>query len=393
MWKIIFSSQWYYAVPRILLYIILIAAVVFLVIPFILSTVGLVDQGSPLTSEKVGGNTLLRSSDGGVEWTSVARATEQKVSFPSKVLDVAFHPVDTNRLYLGAKSLGLWTSVDGGTSWKRIIDSTGFLGERNDVLNIVVASSSPDLLYVSVFQNKTGRVLKSTDGGNSFSEIFFADPERTLVSDMFVDPQNNEHILIVTEQGGVHESRNGGETWRVVKYFDDPLAQLVVNPELPDEFYVVTAKGEIHKTFTGGSTWTNLTGRVRRNAGVVRMPTFSEALSGSGQYDEIPLLSLDPTDARVLYLGSTSGLLRSTNGGFDWSEIKLPAVGEKGIIGDIAVHPDAGSTFFVGGGSRFSKTTDSGASWKAIALPTTAEIKKLLIHPLNPDILFVLLGK
>ena len=57
---------------------------------------------------------------------------------------MAFHPTNTNILYVGAPAGGLWKTLNGGQTWEVLTDTLPTLG----VSDIVVDYSDPDIVYI-----------------------------------------------------------------------------------------------------------------------------------------------------------------------------------------------------------------------------------------------------
>ena len=107
-----------------------------------------------------------------------------------------------------------------------------------------------------------------------------------------------------------------------------------------------------------------------------------------------------PGDPNTYYLGSASGgLWKSTDGGNTYTSIfDDQAVA---AIGSIAVADSDPKIVWVGTGEPWViryvdvigdgvyKSADAGATWKHMGLPETGRIARVLIHPTNPNIVFV----
>jgi len=99
------------------------------------------------------------------------------------------------------------------------------------------------------------------------------------------------------------------------------------------------------------------------------------------------------------WIGSPSGgVWKTTNNGVTWE----PIFDDQGTstIGDVTVSPSNPDIIWVGTGepnNRQSsswgdgvyKSTDAGKTWKNIGLRDTHHIGRIVIHPTNPDIIYV----
>lgn len=106
-----------------------------------------------------------------------------------------------------------------------------------------------------------------------------------------------------------------------------------------------------------------------------------------------------PGNPNILYVGSASGgVWKTTNGGNSWTPI-FDRQGSQSI-GDIALEPKNPDVIWVGTGESNArnsvsfgdgvyKSTDGGKNWKFMGLRETNSISRIIIHPTNPDIVYV----
>jgi photosystem II stability/assembly factor-like uncharacterized protein len=106
-----------------------------------------------------------------------------------------------------------------------------------------------------------------------------------------------------------------------------------------------------------------------------------------------------PGNTRIYYVGAASGgIYKTTDGGVHWSSIFDAQPVQS--IGSLAVAESDPNLVWAGTGegkirSHISigqgvyKSTDAGQSWKLMGLEQTGRIPRTIIHPNNPDIVFV----
>ncbi len=345
------------------------------------------------TKTSSGSDILLVSSDGGNQW----QAPTFSPASPRAIFDVAFQSQNPSIIFAGGKASGLWKSMDSGTTWNQVHDSAGVLDPKADVHKIAISPARQSYLYLAVFQGGIGRVLKSTDAGGSFREVYFVTANRFGVFDIYADPADAESVFVVTGQGNLLHSADGGMNWKILKNFGEPLTTLVVNPSFPQELYVGTDRGRLYKTFDGGTNWTDLSDAVSRvevtQTGYVQPPESPlEALRDSFSPVTLPIV-IDPRSPATLYLGSSVGLLRSVTGAMTWDRVPTLLPSAYFPPRGIALRPTASATVFVSAGHELDRSDDAGISWRGQMLPTRLSVKKLFIHPANPDRMFAILGK
>jgi len=101
----------------------------------------------------------------------------------------------------------------------------------------------------------------------------------------------------------------------------------------------------------------------------------------------------------TIYAGSRSGgVWKTTNAGTTWTNI-TDAVDVE-AVGAVAISPSDPKVVWVGGGDQANarssisgkgvfKSTDAGTTWQHMGLPDSHHIARIVIHPKNPDIVYV----
>ncbi len=237
------------------------------------------------------------------------------------------------RFYMGACGGGLWTTDDGGSSWKNISD--GFFG--GSIGAVAVAPSDSNVIYVgggevTVRGNVShgDGIWKSVDAGKSWKHVGLADSHH--VPRIRIHPKDSEivyaaalgHLYGPNSERGVYRSRDGGKTWQRVLFVNDEVGacDLVLDPNNPRVLYA--------------STW-----KIRRTP-------YSLESGGEG-----------------------SGLWKSTDGGDNWENISqhdgLPS-GPLGIIGVAvsSVNSDRVWAMIEAPEGGLFRSDDSGQKWTRV---------------------------
>jgi hypothetical protein len=215
-------------------------------------------------SEHAAGIGFLKSIDGGETW-----------QFPSEVIAARFfrisvHP--TNPLELvAACSSGALRSTDGGNTWAVGIPSDPYF----HVTDMKRDPTNPLVLYATANTPFGGRVLKSTDGGTSFTEKMEGLPDIPDSMSIAITPSNPRVLYVLTAVQGigspishVYKSNDGAETWEDLEGFSGSTDfstshllggqafhnnTIIVSPFNPNE---ITAGGVFYRrSLDGGETW------------------------------------------------------------------------------------------------------------------------------------------
>ncbi|MEI7741867.1 MAG: hypothetical protein WCJ29_05215 [bacterium] len=189
----------------------------------------LIDQSSPSTIYAITqGGSLFKSASGGVSWQSNHRFEDAVNSF---VMD----PFDSRIMLVGTAGSGIYRTVDAGVTWESLREKTKDLVGGNQVKSIVSAKSTKGL-YIAAIANG---LIRSKDGGNTWEVVkTLVNPPQMNIISLAVDPKNAEAIYYGTE-AVFYRTANGGTTWETIKL---PTARaagtLLVHPDSNGAIYL-----------------------------------------------------------------------------------------------------------------------------------------------------------
>jgi photosystem II stability/assembly factor-like uncharacterized protein len=118
----------------------------------------------------------------------------------------------------------------------------------------------------------------------------------------------------------------------------------------------------------------------------------------SGRMTDVAVVAPKGKHYTIYVAGASGGVWKTTNEGTTWEPIFEHAASTS--IGDVTIAPTNPDIVWIGGGesnifrssmagSGVYKSTDAGKTWQHMGLAGTHTIPRIIIHPENPDIVYV----
>lgn len=222
---------------------------------------------------------------------------------------IAFHPTDTNTIYIAAAQGGVWKTTDGGLNWIVLTDTLGSISSGDVTIDI----SNPDILYYGTGELNYSQdsqygagIYKSADGGLSWNKIASASEVGNRISKILTDPVNSNNVYTSTDSG-FFRSTNAGLSWNRTLILD--ASSLIMSPVNSQILYISSGarnQSKIYKSDNGGLNWTQLANGLPATAGRIQ-------------------LAVSPDNENYIYAsiantsGTLNGLYRTTNAGTNWT--------------------------------------------------------------------------
>ena len=208
---------------------------------------------------------VYRTRDGGTQWEKVLF-----VSDSTGAVDVEFQPGNPNVLYAsmwraerkpwtiisGAREGGLYKSVDGGTTWKKL--TTGLPNQLVGKSNIAVTPGAPNVVFAVIEAKPGSGLYRSDDAGETWSVASTYGPMLTrpfYYTNIAVHPKDPNILWVMSE--GFYKTTDGGKTWRSQSIPHGDNHDLWINPVDPD-IMVQANDGGATVTLNAGQTWSTL---------------------------------------------------------------------------------------------------------------------------------------
>jgi photosystem II stability/assembly factor-like uncharacterized protein len=365
---------------------------------------GIFDRGAAncdTITHLYGGVGVLRSDDGGQNWTVLDGNNGLHGLF---IPSLFMHPTNPDVLLAAATDQGclpgthgLYVTRDGGTTWDKV-----FLEPFTDAVEI--ATSNTDVWYVAGLDH----IARSDDAGQNWELFPMETPDRTagFPIDLQVDPRDPYRIFVNNYKGGNMLSTDGGETWVDASqgYTGAQLGELAVYPRASEKVFANAASGAFYSG-DGGSTWegrkhapgktffrewnsTTEMLRARVGSGWIYRSTDGGTIWDSTLVTNVPqgqelcpkALAIAPSDPQIMYVGfanagclvwdfagcdgfSPLGFFRSSDGGYTWEHMVSTPFDGYSVL-SLVISLDDPSTVFAATMTGPFVSRDGGENWE-----------------------------
>lgn len=273
---------------------------------------------------------IFKSTDGGKNWKLMGLAKTGRIgrividpNNPDVVLAAAM-----GHCYGPQEDRGVFRTRDGGETWEKVL----FVDENTGCGDLAMDPNNPRILFAGMWQleiHTWGResggpgsgLYKSIDGGTTWKKLEGSGlPESPLGKiALAIAPSDSNRIYALIETGDgvpwkgqetstgvLWRTDDGGDSWQLMSY-DHNLTQrphyysrCAVSPDDPDEVYFCAVR--FQKTKNGGESFQ------------------MAAMVGGDNHD----IWIDPTNADRMAVGNDQYVSTSTNRGKSWRGHGLP---------------------------------------------------------------------
>lgn len=338
------------------------------------------------------GGGVWKTSDAGQHWRNISDGYFSTGSVGAISVSIS----NPNLIYVGmgehaprgvmtAHGDGVYKSIDAGKSWVHL-----GLEKTQHISRIIIHPKDPNILWVAAQGALYGKseergVYKSIDGGKSWKKVLYVN-KSTGASELSID-KNNPKILYAAmwdhmrtpwkvisggPGSGLYKSVNGGETWiKLNKGLPKEMGKMAIAVSPADSNWVYALieseskkeKGGLFLSKNGGENWKRISNDHR-------------LIQRAWYYIE---LTLDPKNKEVVYVLSASAY-KSNNSGVDWEEIDT----HHGDYHDLWINPDDNRNMLISNDGGCEITFDSGKNWSRIDNMPTGQFYRLITDNLFP---------
>ncbi|MCF8419728.1 MAG: T9SS type A sorting domain-containing protein [Melioribacteraceae bacterium] len=320
------------------------------------------------------GGTILKTTDAGNSWT-------QKTSGVTQNLNKVYF-VDGNNGY----AIGDYYYVSEITTWFSVVLKTTDGG--NIWTEVSISGSSNSLSGIDFYSVNVGwvcggtTIYKTTDGGETWVA------QVPGISSDFIpalDAVDLNTIYAIGYYNKFLKSTDGGDSWSIVS---NAVASYLLDIEFSDNVtgYITNQNGEVYKTTSSGASWTKIADYVAGNqfncldvynpnlvffAGIGGVIWLYNGTSMSKIYqsdlaNNSALFDIQFINTSSGVAGSYNSFIKTTNGGENWTEI---SVGSGTVQFGGSYFHSMNLGWLVGRynshpyAAQIYKTTDGGSNW------------------------------
>jgi photosystem II stability/assembly factor-like uncharacterized protein len=262
------------------------------------------------------GDGMYKSTDAGKTWKYIGLEATHHIA------RIVVDPKNSNIVFVAAqgsltnnsKDRGIYKSIDGGTTWNKVL----YIDEKTGCAELSMDMNNPSVLYAAMWEH--GRLpwkvisggpgsglYKSTDGGDTWNKMEEGLPKEMGKMAIAVSRANSEKVYALIESdfskeaGGMYVSENAGKTWtqatndhRIIGrawYYIEVFA----DPIIENTLYVMNAPAL--KSTDGGKTWENI----------------------SATHGDYHNLWINPNNSNNMIIADDGGAAITFNGGKSWS--------------------------------------------------------------------------
>lgn len=353
---------------------------------------------------------------------------------PAAIRQILRDRTDPMRMWVASENSGVFISTDKGLTWRAVNDGLGASYFRS----VAVDPRRPQRIFAGYINESTDSahpgLLVSNDAGAHWEQ---SDANRltSMLRGLAIDPTTaGEASSTVLYASGsvdwsIYKSIDGGSHWAVLfpneedleyAFFRDLVldARSCANPPASGpctqgplrSFYAVGTLDQSLRVMRGNADGSSVTGLGGGLPAKINTPETYERIDTTA-------IALDPNDSNRLYLGTflswspkvmpalppqlDNGVFRSDDAGVTWIPVNEGLPHQAGSaktaldIYALATHPSRSGTLWATGsfkngneGSRVFRSDDAGAHWQEQVVSAECDLRRLLVDPTAPDIVY-----
>ncbi|MDB4235409.1 glycosyl hydrolase [Flavobacteriaceae bacterium] len=207
---------------------------------------------------------VYKSVNGGKTWKKVLFS-----NMHAGAVELVMDPTNSRVLYAatwrinrtpysmnsGGEGSVLWKSIDAGSTWEKISRNKGFASGILGIMGITVSPLNPQKVWVIVENKDQGGVYKSDDGGATWNHVNESRALRQRAwyySKIYADTQDEDIVYVMNVS--YHKSKDGGKTFKGYNAPHGDHHDLWIAPE-DNQRMIIADDGGAQISTNAGETW------------------------------------------------------------------------------------------------------------------------------------------
>lgn len=203
-------------------------------------------------------------------------------------------------------------------------------------------------------------------GPLNYNNLSSWSPGLGRVTSFDIDANDENHIIIGAETGGVWRTEDGGQNWTPLNddFVNMRVYAVAIDPQINTTYYFGSDNGVIFKSLDSGATWNPITS------------------IGNSSVNKI---LIDPVDSNKIFATSSyAGIYRTDDGGENWANVTTDVAGF-----DVEFHPNNPQIVYASGYGMY-KSTDGGMTFSITTLGNDTDAQMIAVSPASPDRVYVI---
>lgn len=217
--------------------------------------------------------------------------------------------------------------------------------------------------YNAELNRNSETIIRSSDfwtelGPKSYNATSGWNPGVGRITAFYVNPQNNNFIIVGAESGGIWKTEDGGANWISLtdNFSNLAVESIAVHPSQENTYFFGSTSGRIYKSTDSGNSW---------------------SLLGTAGTSRIRRILINPENPQIMFACSqNAGFYRSEDEGKTWTK-----KGNDSYAYDILFKPGDYNTIYASG-YGFHKSTDGGQTFTKYENNNT---KYYLLNVISPQ--------